>query len=156
MSVFKKYNGKRINAKHPAYSTARWWVYRRVKGHKTIHQVIPTARTKEEAELAERQLVKQLFDRSFGLADTTVTFGDFVETTYRKYVEQNNVNKGAKKLYIKLLLKHLKDQPLHTITPQDCRDCRNKTPVREKPAKKEKFNISVLDQSDLVDLVEDL
>lgn len=126
MSVFKKYNGKRINAKHPAYATARWWVYRRVKGNKTIHQVIPTARTKEEAELAERQLVKQLFDRSFGVTDTTVTFGDFVETTYRKYVDQNNVNKGAKNLYIKLLLKHLKDQPLHTITPQDCRDCRNK------------------------------
>jgi hypothetical protein len=126
MSVFEKYNGKRIKARHPAFSAARWWVYRRVKGHKTIHQVIPTARSKEEAELAERQLVKQLFDRSSGLADKTVTFGDFVETNYRRYVEQNNVDKGAKKLYIKLLLKHLKDQPLYTITPQDCRDCRNK------------------------------
>jgi len=36
-------------------------------------------RTKEEADLAERQLVKQLFDRS--VADTTVTFEDFVEST---------------------------------------------------------------------------
>ncbi|MBX3290414.1 MAG: site-specific integrase [Acidobacteria bacterium] len=126
MAVFKKYNGKKINSKHPAYSKARWWVYRRVKSHKTIHQVIPEARTREEAELAERQLVKQLFDKSYGITDTTTTFTDFVESTYRKYVEQNNVNKGAKNLYIKLLLKHFKSQPLHTITPQNCRDCRSK------------------------------
>src|SRR5690606_29451679 len=58
--------------------------------------------------------------------DTTTTFEDFVESTYRKYVEQNNVNTGAKKLYIKLLLKHFRGKALHAITPQDCRDCRSK------------------------------
>jgi len=136
MSVFKRFNGKRITSKHPAYSKARWWVYRRIKGQKTIHQVIPEARTREEAELAERQLVKQLFDKSYGLTDTTISFQDFVESTYRKYVEQNNVNKVAKNLYIKLLLNHFRNKPLHTITPQDCRDCRSKLQYGKNKRKK--------------------
>jgi integrase len=126
MSVYKRFNSKRVTSKHPAYSKARWWVYKRVKGQKTIHQVIPEARTREEAEMAERQLVKALFDKAYGITDTTTTFEGFVESTYRKYVEQNNVNKGAKNLYIRLLLGHFKHRPLYSITPQDCRDCRSK------------------------------
>ncbi len=136
MAVFKRFNSKRITSKHPAYSKARWWVYRRIKGQKIIHQVIPEARTREEAELAERHLVKQLFDKSYGLTDTTTSFQDFVESTYRKYVEQNNVNKVAKNLYIKLLLKHFKNKSLHTITPQDCRDCRSKLQYGKNKRKK--------------------
>ena len=130
MAVYKRFKGKKIGSKHPAYAKARWWVYKRLKGQATIHQGIPQARTREEAELAERQLVKAVFDKSFGVADVTTTFSDFVESTYRKYVDQNNVNKGAKKLYIKLLLTQLKDKPLHAITPQDCRDCRSKLQKR--------------------------
>ncbi|HMO82192.1 MAG TPA: tyrosine-type recombinase/integrase [Pyrinomonadaceae bacterium] len=126
MAVYKRYKGKKISSKHPAYATARWWVYKRIRGHGTIHQGVPEARTREEAELVERKLVKQLFDKAYGVTDIITTFEDFVESTYRKYVEQNNVNKGAKKLYIKLLLKHFRSKALHTITPQDCRDCRSK------------------------------
>lgn len=136
MAVFKRYKGKRITAKHPAYAKARWWVSRRVKGHKTIYQTVPEARTKEEAELAEIQLVKALFDRAYGIVDTSTTFESFVETKYRKYVEQNNVNTGAKNLYIRLLLEHFKKQPLSTITPQDCRDCRARLQFRSNKRQK--------------------
>jgi len=136
MAVYKRYKGKKIGSKHPAYSKARWWVYKRIKGHATIHQGIPNARTREEAELAERQLVKAHFDKSFGVADVTTTFGDFVESTYRKYVDQNNVNKGAKRLYIKLLISQLRDKPLDSITPQDCRDCRSKLQNKSNKRKK--------------------
>lgn len=130
MSVYKRFNSKRVTSKHPSYAKARWWVYRRIKGQKIIHQVIPEARTREEAELAERQLVKQLFDKAYGITDTTTTFENFVDSTYRKYVEQNNVNKVAKNQYIRLLLGYFKKQPLHTITPQDCRDCRARLQAR--------------------------
>ncbi len=124
MSVYKRYNGKRITSKHPAYSKARWWVLKRIRGHKTIHQVVPEARTKEEAELAERQLVRAVFEKAYKITDTTTTFTDFAESTYRKYVEQNNVNKVAKNLYIRLLVSFFKNTKLTSITPQDCRDCR--------------------------------
>ncbi len=126
MAVYKRYKGRKISSKHPAYSKARWWVYKRIKGQPTLHQGIPEARTREEAELAERQLVKKMFDKSYGVTDSTTTFESFVESTYRKYVEQNNVNKIAKNQYIRLLLSHFKNRPLHTITPQDCRDCQSK------------------------------
>lgn len=136
MAVFKRYKGKKITAKHPAYAKARWCVSRRVKGHKTIYQSIPEARTKEEAELAEMHLVKALFDRAYGIVDTNTTFESFVDSKYRKYVEQNNINKGAKNLYIRLLLEHFKKQPLSGITPQDCRDCRAKLQFRSNKRQK--------------------
>lgn len=136
MAVYKRYKGKKISSKHPAYATARWWVYKRVKGYGTIHQGIPEARTREEAELAERQLLKQLFDKSYGITDTTTTFESFVESTYRKYVEQNNVNKVAKNQYIRVLLGHFGNRPLHTITPQDCRDCQFKLQTKSNKRKK--------------------
>ena len=65
------------------------------------------------------------------MTDTTTTFDSFVESKYRKYVEQNNKNKGAKNLYIRLLLEQLKNRTLHSITPQDCRDCRAKLQRRK-------------------------
>lgn len=136
MAVYKRFKGKKISSKHPAYTKARWWIYKRIKGQPTIHQGVPEARTREEAELAERQLVKKMFDKSYGVTDTTTTFESFVESTYRKYVEQNNVNKVAKNQYIRLLLGHFKNRPLHTITPQDCRDCRSK--LQSKPNKRKK------------------
>jgi len=122
MSVFKRYKGNRITSKHPKYAAARWWVYKRVSGHKTIHQAIPEARTREQAELAERRLVDRLFGIKYGVADTETTFGTFCETKYKPYYEQNNVNIGAKRLYVELLNKHWQTKPITAITPQDCRN----------------------------------
>lgn len=82
-----------------------------------------------------------MFDKSYGVTDTTTTFESFVESTYRKYVEQNNVNKVAKNQYIRLPLSHFKNRPLHTITPQDCRDCRSKLQTKSNKRKK-KSNLS--------------
>lgn len=136
MSVYKRYKGKRISSSHPRYAEARWWIYKRLKG-KTIHQSIPEAQTKQEAELAERQIIKASFDHSYSVADTTTTLATFIEKKYRPYVEQNNVNKGAKDLYIRLLLAHFKKQTIGSITPQDCRDCRAKLQDRQNKRKKE-------------------
>jgi len=95
MSVYKRYKGKRISSSHPRYAEARWWIYKRLKG-KTIHQSIPEAKSKHEAELAERQIIKASFDHSYNVSDTTTTLAAFIDKKYRPYVEQNNVNKGAK------------------------------------------------------------
>ncbi|HMQ02749.1 MAG TPA: site-specific integrase [Pyrinomonadaceae bacterium] len=136
MSVFKRFDGKRITSSHPAYAKARWWMYKRLKG-KVIHQAIPEATTRQEAELAERQIIKASFDHNYSVADTTTTLASFIEKKYRPYVEQNNVNKGAKDLYIRLLLKHFKRQTLASISPQDCRNCRAKLQTRQNRRKKE-------------------
>ena len=134
MSVFKRYKGERITSAHPAFAKARWWTYKSLNG-KIIHQSIPEAHTRREAEAAERQIIKTAFDHNYSLADTTTTLARFIESKYRPYVEQNNVNKGAKDLYMRLLLEHFKKQTLSTITPQDCRDCRSKLQNRKNKRK---------------------
>lgn len=97
MAVYKRYKGERISSKHPAYAKARWWVYKRIKGHPIIHQGVPEAQTREEAEIAERQIVKQMFDKAYGLTDTTTTFDHqlkhpdsrlrHLNPRYRKYAQ---------------------------------------------------------------------
>ncbi len=136
MSVFKRYKGKRISSSHPAYAKARWWMYKRLKG-RVIHRAIPEDQTRREAEMAERQVIKAVFDHKYDVADTTTTLAAFIETKYRPYVDEHNVNKGAKDLYIRLLLEHFKRQTITSITPQDCRDCRTKLQNRQNRRKKE-------------------
>ncbi len=97
MSVYKRCKGKRISSSHPDYAKARWWIYKRLRG-KVIHQSVPEAATRQEAELAERQIIKTAFNHNYDVADKTTTLAVFIEKKYRPYVEQNNVNKGAKDL----------------------------------------------------------
>jgi integrase len=120
MSVHKKYKGKRITAKHRHWADARWYVWKRLDG-KIIHKAIPLAQTKEEAEHAEREIIREAFDKRYGRGSKE-TFGDFVERVYRKYVRQNNVNLAVKDLYIRLLGEAFAGRMLVDITPQDCRN----------------------------------
>jgi hypothetical protein len=53
MSVYKRHNVKRVSSSHPDYSAARWWIYKTAEG-KVIHQSVPEAKTKQEAELADK------------------------------------------------------------------------------------------------------
>lgn len=135
MSVFKVYNGKRITSRHPKYKTARWWVYKRIKGHKTLHQSIPEARTQEQAEQAERKLIDEVFAGKYGKGKNP-TFEEFVNNVYLlKYVPQKNINVYVKKIFCRELVAHFGKMRLRDITPQDCRDYQNtrlKTPTKYK------------------------
>lgn len=44
---------------HPDCAKARWWIFKRLKGT-VIHQSVPEAKTTQEAELVERQIIKAL------------------------------------------------------------------------------------------------
>jgi integrase len=125
MSVFKKYNGKRITSKHPKYADARWWMYKRIKGHKTIHKSLPEAQNKEQAETAERKEIEKIFNRKYGIYEV-VGFTDFVDKTYLKYVRQNNADQTGKKIFTDFLKSFFQNKPLLDITAQDCRDCQFK------------------------------
>ncbi len=121
MSVFKRFEGKIITSKHPRFSEARWYISKRVNGQR-IYKVVPLAQTKAQAELALRHEIEKLFNAKYGVADSSTTFQKFVDTTYTKYVEQNNVNKKAKEFYCTELKKHFGRMLMTAITPQDCRD----------------------------------
>jgi len=133
VSVFKLYKGKKITSKHPAYPKAKWWCYKRIAGHKTLHRSIPEARTKEQAEIAERKLIDEVFAGRFGGPRQAPTFADFVDNVYLKYVQQKNVNVYVKKIFCEELKKFFGKMRMSDITPQDCRDYqdkRSKTPTK--------------------------
>jgi integrase len=121
VSVFKRYKGQRITPKHPQYAKAKWWVYKRLNG-RVIHRSIPEAQNKAEAELAEREIVRQAFNRRYGVADSKTSFTSFANGKYWQYVEQNNVNITAKRQYVRILCEHFSGL-LTDISPQGCRDC---------------------------------
>lgn len=132
VAVFKRYQGKRITSKHPAYTKARWWIYKRVKGHTPIHQAIPEARTKDQAEIAERKILDDLFAGRYGQRQSPL-FSTFVDKTYLRYVHQHNVNTYVKELFCTELKVFFGRMKLSEITAQDCRDYRDKrlkTPIK--------------------------
>lgn len=121
MSVFKRYKGKRITTKSKDWAKGTWYVWKRLNG-RIIHRSIPEAQTKEQAELAERKIIEQAFNRRYGIQDTSTTFAEFADGQYTRYVQQHNVNITAKNHYIKLLKDQFKRLMISEITPQDCRD----------------------------------
>jgi integrase/recombinase XerC len=121
VGVYKRHKGKRVLPGSKGYDQGTWYVYRRIRGSKTIHRSIPEARTRQQAELAERRLVEAAFNRRYGVGDST-SFREFADGPYTRYCEQNNVNIGAKRLYIRMLVKEFRGDILSEITPQRCRD----------------------------------
>jgi integrase len=119
MAVFKRFRGKRIGPRDKDYAKGTWYVWKRIEG-RIIHRSIPLAQTKEEAEHAEREIIREAFDKRYGRGSKE-TFTQFVDRVYRAYVVQNNTNVAAKDLYIRLLCAVLGDKSLVEITPHDCR-----------------------------------
>lgn len=121
MAVFKKYKGKRLNPKDKDWPKGVWYIWKRVNG-RVIHRSLKDARTKEQAEQAERHLIETAFNRRFGILDNSISFDAFSNDSYRKYVKQTNVNLVAKDIYIRMLVKRFGKRAITEITPQDCRD----------------------------------
>lgn len=88
---------------------------------RAVQKALKYAQTKEEAEQAAREIVRQAFDKRYGVSKGT-DFTEFAEGTYARYVEQHNINIAAKRLYTRLLCERFKGTAINDITPQQCRD----------------------------------
>jgi integrase len=124
VSVFKKYRGKRVGPRDKNYSKATFYIWKRVDG-KIIHKAIPLAQTKEEAEHAEREIIRDAFNKKYGRSSGT-SFEVFANGTYTRYFESVNTNLPAKRLYVRTLIEAFKGKAIDAITPQDCRDIQAK------------------------------
>lgn len=120
MSVFKRFKGKRLNARDKEWPKGTWYVWKRING-RIIHKSIPEAQTKEQAEIAERRIIEAAFNRRYGVRDS-VPFAEFADGPYTRYYKQHNVNLANKRLNVEYLVDRLGKRPLGDITPQDCRD----------------------------------
>lgn len=78
------------------------------------------AQTKQQAEAAERHLIQEMFSKRYG-GENNTSFRDFASDRYLRYVGQKNVNIGAKRLYVGILVRSFGAKLLADITPQDCR-----------------------------------
>ena len=126
MSVFKRFNGKKITSKDKNWGRGTWYMWKRVNGQ-IIHKPLKDALTKSDAEAAERSIIQDAFNQRYGILDRSMTFSKFADTVYRKYVKQKNVNQKAKLTDITTFMKYFGPQKLLVeITPQDCRDLQDK------------------------------
>lgn len=97
-------------------------MYKRLAG-RVIHKSLPEAKTKAQAETAERIEIERAFNKRYGVPDASMTFAVFADSTYRRYAEQKNVNVKAKTTDIDVLIRLFgKKRMLTEITAQDCRD----------------------------------
>jgi integrase len=119
VSVYKRLNGKKVTSRDPGYEKATWYCWTRVNGS-PVHRALD-ARTKEQAEKEERDLV----DRLLSGATHERGFSDFVDDVYVRYI-QSLKSRYTQELFIPIFKDHFKNKLLHRITPQDCRDFRNK------------------------------
>jgi integrase len=135
MSVYKRFGGKRVKHGSKDYDKGTWYVSKRIKG-RLIHKALPQASSKQMAEkLAERIIARGARD--------DITFAEFADTTYSRYVHQNNVNTYVKELFIEELKRFFGKFYLTEITAQVCRDYRAlrlATPIR---GDKKRSNASV-------------
>lgn len=118
MSVYKRLNGKKVGSRDPGYEKATWYCWIRVGG-KPIHRKL-TARTREQAEKAEKELVDRLINGDHDVPG----FSDFVDDAYIRYI-QGLKSKSTQELFIPVLKSFFKNKPLNKIKAQDCRDFRN-------------------------------
>ena len=68
--VYKRWKGKKIKPGDPNYDKARWWIEYRLKGRR-IHQAVPEARTKAQAERAETSEREAIYNRRYSKGRTS-------------------------------------------------------------------------------------
>lgn len=123
MSVYKRFNGKRVRRGDSNYQRATWYMWFRVRGRKTpIHRSIPEAQTLKQALQAESYVKNQIFEQKYGLFSDTTTFKEFIDSVYLPFVEENNANVYSKKIYINVLIDYFGKMFIKEITPQQCRN----------------------------------
>jgi hypothetical protein len=91
MSTFKRWKGRIINSKHPNYKQARWWYSFRLR-HKRYTKSVPEARSKQDADEAERSEIAKLHKNRYGGESKDVSFSVFVDQTFLPWSEENKAS----------------------------------------------------------------
>jgi len=122
MSVYKRKN------KNGSFT---WWFTKTINGTR-YRERIPTARTKAQAEEAERDYLKQIHDEAFGKLKGTITLKEFFDTTYLKWAKENKRSWGDDVYRIRALMQVFGNKRLCDITPfaiESYKRKRLKTPI---------------------------
>jgi integrase len=125
MSVYKRKN------KNGSFT---WWFTKTINGERHRRR-IPTARTKAQAEEAERDYLKQIHDGEFDQLKGTITLKEFVEETYLKWTKDHKRSWKADTFRVKAILAFFGKKRLCDISPfliESYKIKRLKTPIEFK------------------------
>jgi integrase len=111
--------------------TRTWWFTKTING-KRERKRIPTARTKAQAQEAERDFLKQIHEGTFGSQKAVITFKQFVEETFKPWTKSNKKSWRSDLSRLKPLVEFFGKYGLNEITPflvESYKVRRFKTPV---------------------------
>ncbi len=132
MSTFKRWKGRIIKSKHPDYKQARWWYSFRVRNTRYTGS-LPEARTKEDADEAERAIKGALHKNRYGGLSKDVSFSAYVDQTFLPWSEENKASYRDDLSRSQELKAFFRDTPIQAIRTSDCQRlkqhlARGKTP----------------------------
>src|SRR5688572_27238673 len=88
--VYKRWKGKKLKPGDPNYDQARWWMEYRLNGRR-IHQAIPEARTKAQAERAEVSEREAIYNRRYNRG-TDIGFRDYYDEHYLPWLREKKAS----------------------------------------------------------------
>lgn len=97
-------------------SKTRRWFYKFSINGVTYKQAIPTARTRRQAEEAERKARQDVYDGTYGILPE-IAFRKFVTEHYYPYIEQHRRNAEHLKYYCEFLCTFFGNYTLRQISP---------------------------------------
>lgn len=116
MSVYKRYKGRRLKPGDKEWDKGKWWMEFRLRGH-DIHESIPGARTKAQAERAESNVRESIYDGKYNKATKTRRFSEFVDEVYLPWAKANKASWENDDSRAKVLKEFFGNRPIRDITP---------------------------------------
>jgi integrase len=120
MSTFKRWKGRIIKSQHPRYKQARWWYSFRLR-NKRYTGSLPEARSKQDADEAERSIIGRLHKNRYGGQSKDVSFSVYVDQTFLPWSEENKASYRDDLSRSQELKAFFRDTPIQAIQTSDCK-----------------------------------
>jgi integrase len=116
VSVYKRFNGKKIKPSDPNWEQGTWVVEFKLRGHR-VHEAIPEAQRKKDALQAETNIRQAIFDRKYNRASGTTRFTDFVDKVFLPWARENKRSYSDDEQRATKLKEHFGNTLLRDLTP---------------------------------------
>jgi integrase len=125
MAVYKRFKGKRLKPGDKDWDRGKWWVEFRLRSN-DIHQSIPGARTKQQAERAESAIREAIYNGKYNKEANSKPFSEFVDQVFVPWARENKASWRNDESRAKELKAFFKNRPLRDITPALVRKLKSK------------------------------
>jgi integrase len=124
MSVYKRYKGKRLKQEDKDWDKGKWWMEFQLRGY-DVHESIPGARTRAQAERAESAIREAIYNGKYNKETQTRRFSEFVDEVYLPWAKRNKASWRNDESRAKALKQFFGNRPVRDITPMLIRRLKN-------------------------------